>query len=62
MGKCERGAGDCPCSYPCPRRGRCCECVEYHRGLGQLPACYFSPEDEKTYDRSIARYLAAKKR
>jgi hypothetical protein len=27
--------------------------------MGQLPACYFTPEVERTYDRSIARFLRA---
>ena len=26
---------------------------------GELPACYFTPEVERTYDRSIARFLRA---
>jgi hypothetical protein len=48
----------CNCTYePCPRKGICCECVEYHRVRGELPACYFSKEAEKTYDRSIGRLM-----
>jgi hypothetical protein len=44
----------CPCTYPgCPRHGKCCECVEYHRGSGEVPACFFSPAAERTYDRSV---------
>ena len=50
----------CNCTYePCERKGNCCECVSYHRAMGQLPACYFTPEVELTYDRSIARFLRA---
>jgi len=50
----------CNCTYePCPRKGICCECLHYHRAMGQLPACYFTPEVERTYDRSIARFLRA---
>ncbi|HVQ01065.1 MAG TPA: hypothetical protein VMT57_06080 [Candidatus Thermoplasmatota archaeon] len=48
---------DCPCSYPCERKGVCCSCLRYHRNRGELPACYFSSEAEKTYDRSIEHYL-----
>ncbi len=49
----------CNCTYPgCERKGICCECLHYHRKKNQLPACYFKPEVEKTYDRSIKRYLA----
>ena len=48
----------CNCTYePCPRTGICCECIVYHRRAGQLPACYFSKEAEKTYDRSIAAFV-----
>ena len=53
----------CNCTYePCERKGHCCLCIEYHRGMGQLPACYFSPEAERTYDRSIRRFIEGRKR
>jgi len=49
---------NCNCSYPgCPRKGKCCECIAYHRRMGQLPACYFTAEQEKTYDRSISYFV-----
>ncbi|MCM8781221.1 MAG: DUF6485 family protein [Candidatus Omnitrophica bacterium] len=49
---------NCNCSYePCSRKGICCECITYHRSNGQLPACFFSPEIEKTYDRSIRNFI-----
>ncbi len=47
----------CNCTYPCSKKGRCCECIAYHRRNGELPACYFSKEQERTYDRSIENYL-----
>jgi hypothetical protein len=47
----------CDCSYPCPRKGICCECVAYHRSSGELPACYFSKEAERSYDRSVENYM-----
>jgi hypothetical protein len=47
----------CNCSYPCNKKGICCECITYHRKMLQLPACYFSDEEEKTYDRSIKNYI-----
>jgi hypothetical protein len=55
---CKRAANqrDCPCTYPCDRKGLCCECVRYHRRRGELPACYFGAEAERTYDRSIEAY------
>ncbi len=49
----------CNCSYPgCSRKGLCCECLHYHRKRKELPACYFGAEDEKSYDRSVKRYLS----
>jgi hypothetical protein len=48
----------CSCTYPgCSRKGRCCECVAYHRRSDELPGCYFSPKDEATFDRSIAFFV-----
>ncbi|HTY45518.1 MAG TPA: DUF6485 family protein [Patescibacteria group bacterium] len=48
----------CNCSYAsCSRKGICCECLSYHRQQGQLPACYFPADIEKTYDRSITNFL-----
>ncbi len=55
----------CNCSYePCSRKGICCDCVKYHVGSRQLPACFFTDEAEKTYDRSFehfARLVTEKK-
>ncbi|MCK5171214.1 MAG: hypothetical protein KAQ75_15150 [Bacteroidales bacterium] len=48
---------NCNCTYPCSKKGVCCDCIAYHRKLGQLPACYFPNEVEKTYDRSISKFL-----
>jgi len=65
MSKCdqqEKNMQQCNCTYSgCPRHGLCCQCLHYHRRMGQLPACYFSAADEKTYDRSIARFIRAQK-
>ena len=61
MDECPRqktNLAQCACTYePCERKGLCCECLHYHRKQGELPACYFTPEVERTYDRSIARFL-----
>ena len=44
----------CPCTFNCPRRGRCCACVLHHRTHNEgVPACFFSKEVEATYDRSV---------
>jgi len=48
----------CNCTYePCPRKGICCECIKYHRENNELPACYFPKNIEKSYDRSIERFI-----
>jgi hypothetical protein len=48
----------CNCTYePCSRKGVCCECVRYHLARRELPACFFPPEVERTYDRSIERFV-----
>ena len=52
----------CNCSYPgCSRKGICCECIAYHRRNNELPACFFSKEAEKTYDRSFERFIRDRK-
>ncbi len=60
MGCDNKGNTDsCTCTYePCERKGNCCQCIAYHKSLGQLPGCLFSPEAEKTYDRSIAKFIS----
>jgi hypothetical protein len=48
----------CNCTYePCPRKGRCCECLRYHLEMNELPACCFPASVERTYDRSFARFI-----
>lgn len=50
---------NCPCTYTaCQKRGKCCECVAYHRKRGELPGCYFTKKGEATYDRSIERFIS----
>lgn len=52
----------CNCTYePCSRKGICCECISYHRSMNELPACYFSKEAEKTYNRSISSFVQQQK-
>ena len=52
-----RNTGYCNCSYPCSRKGVCCDCLHYHRQMGELPACYFPNDAEKTYDRSVEYFI-----
>ena len=53
----EENLKHCNCTYSCSKKGVCCECVKYHREHGELPACYFGKEAEKTYDRSIEHFV-----
>ena len=54
----ENNISFCNCSYPgCDKKGICCECLKYHRQRRELPACYFPPDAEKTYDRSIEYFI-----
>jgi hypothetical protein len=57
----EENKVNCNCSYPCDKKGICCKCVAYHRKRGELPACYFSDEAEKTYDRTIEYFVELNK-
>ncbi len=57
----EKNLAACTCTYDCERRGRCCECVAYHRSHAEIPGCSFSREAERTYDRSISRFIKDKK-
>ncbi len=51
---------NCTCTYePCSRKGKCCECVAYHRRHNELPGCFFSPAAEKSYDRSYHKFIAS---
>ncbi len=48
------------CTYDCHRRGKCCECLEYHLSMKQLPGCVFakiSKEAERLYNRDF-KYFA----
>jgi len=56
MGRCpnqEKNLKQCNCTYPCQRKGICCECIAYHRALGEFPACFFSDKGERSWDRSL---------
>lgn len=52
----EANKKSCTCSYDCVNAGVCCACVAHHRRKRQLPACFFPPEAEKTYDRSFEHF------
>jgi len=47
----------CNCSYqPCSRKGVCCDCIQYHLSMRELPACCFPDDAERTYDRSFEHF------
>jgi len=48
----------CNCTYPCSKQGTCCDCIHYHRRMGELPACYFPDHAEQTYDRSVEYFIS----
>lgn len=54
----ENNKAKCTCTYdPCPRKGNCCACIAYHKNRNELPGCLFSPEAERTYNRSVAYFV-----
>ena len=55
----ENNLKKCNCTWAqCDKKGVCCECITYHWSRKELPACFFPPEIEKTYDRSLKAFLA----
>ena len=50
----------CSCTYSsCSRLGKCCECIQYHLRMDELPGCVFakiSKESEASYDRSFQHF------
>lgn len=57
----EENLQKCPCTYgSCSRKGLCCDCIAYHLGNDELPACCFSAEAEKTFDRSFRKFIEDK--
>ncbi|WP_291318241.1 DUF6485 family protein [Desulfonatronospira sp.] len=53
----EDNQAGCNCTYePCPRKGICCQCIQYHIKMRQLPACAFPDDAEKNYDRSFEHF------
>ena len=57
----EENLAKCNCSYSCSKKGMCCECLKEHLKNGELPACCFPPDVEKTYDRSIKKFIEINK-
>jgi len=55
----EQNLERCNCTYSCSKKGVCCDCIQYHLKMRELPACCFPPEVEKTYDRSFKAFAKA---
>lgn len=55
--KVEENKVKCNCTYPCEKKGICCECLSYHLNRDEVPACFFPDDVEKTYDRSIDNFI-----
>jgi len=53
----EKNLSNCTCSYPCSKKGLCCDCVAAHRDNGEIPGCFFPENAEKTYNRSIEYFI-----
>ena len=49
----------CNCTYPCGKKGVCCDCLAFHLANRELPGCCFPAEAEKTYDRSFKAFAKA---
>ena len=48
---------NCNCTYePCPRKGNCCDCLQYHLRMRELPGCVFPNDAERTWDRSFEHF------
>jgi Domain of unknown function (DUF6485) len=53
----EKNLEHCNCTYePCPRKGACCECIQYHLKNRELPGCAFPDSAEKTWNRSFEHF------
>ena len=61
--KIEENLANCNCTYePCSRKGKCCDCIIYHWRNKELPACFFPDNIERTYDRSIEKFISIYKK
>ncbi|MFH1256997.1 MAG: DUF6485 family protein [Candidatus Diapherotrites archaeon] len=57
----EANLKNCNCTYSnCSRKGICCECIAFHRKSGELPACFFDAKTERSYDRSVEKFIEMK--
>ena len=53
----ETNSRRCTCTYePCSNKGVCCACLAFHLASRQLPACGFSADADRTFDRSFEHF------
>jgi hypothetical protein len=58
----KQNLANCNCTWePCSRKGICCECLTYHWSQHELPACFFPAAVERTYDRSLRKFVSLNK-
>ena len=59
MAECKKEANkeQCTCTYPCSKKGMCCDCLQSHWSRGELPACLFPEDVEETHDRSVEKFI-----
>ena len=54
----EQNMAECICTWePCGKKGNCCLCLASHLSAGEVPGCFFPREVERTYDRSMGRFM-----
>jgi hypothetical protein len=51
---CSRTGADCKCTCT---SCNCCQCVAFHRELGEATGCMFTPAGERTNDRSLKNLM-----
>ncbi|GAB6136883.1 DUF6485 family protein [Halanaerobaculum tunisiense] len=57
----EKNKEQCTCTNTsCALYGNCCACVARHRAKDEIPGCFFSPEAEKEWDRSVEFFIKSK--
>ena len=58
----EENIKKCLCMHTeCSRHGVCCECLSYHLGSRELPACCFPDEIARTDERSFEKFIEVHK-
>ena len=56
--KVKKNKAACNCAEEsCGRKGICCECMRYHRGLSQFPACFFPDDVAAAGERSVEAFI-----